>query len=57
MRCPVLWPAPVQRDRLVEVRDNLLVRIAEVEREGWLGKVEGLQVSVAGAQEKLAQLD
>ncbi|MET8538807.1 hypothetical protein ABZV67_46035 [Streptomyces sp. NPDC005065] len=53
VRCPMLWPDPVQRDRLVEIRDNFLVRIAEVEREGWLGEVEGLQVSVARAQEKL----
>ncbi len=26
-------------------------------REGWLGEVEGLQVSLAGAKDKLAQLD
>lgn len=53
----MLWPDPTQRDRLVEIRDNLLARIAEAEREGWLGEVEGLQVSLAGAEEKLAQLD
>ncbi|MFF3160001.1 hypothetical protein ACFVRE_42540, partial [Streptomyces sp. NPDC057910] len=40
-----------------EIRDNLLARIAEAEREGWLGEVEGLHVSLAGAEEKLAQLD
>jgi hypothetical protein len=27
------------------------------QREGWLGEVEGLHVSLAGAQGKLAQLD
>ncbi|MDQ1013123.1 hypothetical protein QFZ82_007608 [Streptomyces sp. V4I23] len=53
----MLWPDPAQRDRLVEIGDNLLARIAETEREGWLGEVEGLQVSLAGAEEKLAQLD
>ncbi len=57
VRCPMLWPDPAQRDRLVEIRDNLLARIAEAEREGWLGEVEGLQVSLAGANDKLAQLD
>lgn len=31
--------------------------IVEAEREGWLGEVEGLQVSLAGANDKLAQLD
>jgi hypothetical protein len=41
----------------VETRDNLLARIAEAERDGWLGEVEGLKVSLAGANDKLAQLD
>ncbi|WP_327242452.1 site-specific integrase [Streptomyces sp. NBC_01320] len=57
VRCPMLWPDPAQRDRLDEIRDNLLARIAEAEREGWLGEVEGLRVSLAGAEEKLTQLD
>ncbi|MER5503517.1 hypothetical protein ACFYXP_38870 [Streptomyces sp. NPDC002466] len=26
-------------------------------REGWLGEVEGLKVSLAGAEDKLAQVD
>jgi hypothetical protein len=42
---------------LVEIRDNLRDRIAEAEREGWLGEIEGLRVSLAGAEEKLAQVD
>ncbi|MEU0655475.1 hypothetical protein ABZ485_24985 [Streptomyces albogriseolus] len=46
-------PAP----GLVEIRDNLLDRIAEAEREGWLGELEGLQISLSGAEGKLAQLD
>ncbi|WP_329419349.1 hypothetical protein OG810_06125 [Streptomyces sp. NBC_01693] len=33
VRCPMPWPDPAQRDRLVEIRDNLLARIAEAERE------------------------
>ncbi|AXG80740.1 hypothetical protein [Streptomyces paludis] len=53
----MLWPDPAQRDRLVEIRDNLVARTAEVEREGWLGEMEGLQVSLAGAKEKLTQLE
>lgn len=57
IRCPMLWPDPAQRGRLVEIRDNLLARIAEAEREGWLGEVEGLRVSLAGAEDKLAQTD
>ncbi|MGW9030986.1 hypothetical protein ACWGQ5_44420 [Streptomyces sp. NPDC055722] len=40
-----------------EIRDNLISRIAEAEREGWLGEVKGLQVSLAGAEDNLAQID
>jgi integrase len=57
VRCPMLWPNPSQRPRLVEISENLTARIAEAEREGWLGEVEGLQMSLAGADNKLAQID
>ena len=40
--------------RLLVIRDNLIDRIAEAEREGWLGEIEGLQVSLLGAEEKIA---
>ena len=48
---------PAQRHRLEEIRDNLLARIAEAEREGWTGEAEGLKVSLTRANEKLAQAD
>jgi uncharacterized Zn finger protein len=57
VRCSLLRPDPAQRARLEEIRDNLTARIAEAQREGWLGEVEGLQVSLAGANDKPAQLD
>ncbi len=57
IRCSMLWPDPAQRERLVEIRDNLTARIAEAQREGWLGDVEGLQVSLDGANHKLAQVE
>ena len=57
VRCSLLWPDPAQRTGSLEIRDNLHARIAEAEREGWLGEVEGLQVSLAGAEDKLAQID
>ncbi|WP_406011728.1 site-specific integrase [Streptomyces sp. NBC_00984] len=57
VRCSLLRPDTAQRARLADIRDNLIARIAEAELEGWLGEVEGLQVSLAGAQDKLAQLD
>jgi integrase len=57
VRCALLWPDPQQRSRLQEIRDNLTARIAEAQREGWLGEVEGLQVSLAGAEDKLGQVE
>ena len=57
LRCPLLRPDPAQRARLVEIRDNLHARIDEARRENWLGEVDGLQISLNGARQKLAQLD
>ncbi|TQC44514.1 site-specific integrase [Rhodococcus sp. WS4] len=57
LRCSMHWPDPGQRQRIVEIRDNLIARIAEAEHEGWLGEVEGLRISLAGANDKLAQID
>jgi hypothetical protein len=51
------WPDPAQRPRIIEIRDNLIDRIAETNREGWLGEAEGLNISLAGANDKLAQID
>jgi hypothetical protein len=57
LRCPLLRPDPAERVHLVEIRDNLLERIAEAEVKRWLGEAEGLRVSLAGAEAKLAQMD
>ena len=57
LRCAMHWPDPAQRPRIAEIRDNLTARIAEAEREGWLGEAEGLKISLAGAEDKLAQID
>ena len=57
VRCALLWPDPAQKGRLVDIRDNIVARITEARREGWLGEVEGLEVSLAGAEDKLSQLE
>ena len=57
LRCSLLRIDPQQRPRIIEIRDNLLARIAEARREGWLGEAEGLNVSLAAANAKLAQAD
>jgi hypothetical protein len=57
IRCPLLRIDPAQRHRLEEIRDNLHARITEAEREGWAGEAEGLKISLAAANSKLAQTD
>jgi hypothetical protein len=54
---PTATHDPSQRQRLIEIRDNLTARTAEAEREGWLGEAERLRVSLAAAKEKLTQTD
>jgi hypothetical protein len=48
---------PAQRPRLTAIIRNLAERIGEAPANGWLGEVNGLQVSLAKAKEKLAALD
>jgi len=57
LRCPLLRPDPAERDRLVDIRDNLIARIAEARQHGWLGEVEGLQVGLHATRHKLDQVD
>ncbi|MEV5598963.1 site-specific integrase [Streptomyces sp. NPDC052496] len=57
IRCPMLQVSPRQRARLVEIIRNLGDRIAEARMNGWLGEVQGLQVSQTKAKEKLTSLD
>jgi len=56
LRCPLLRPDPAQRPRLIEVRDNLIARVAEARQQGWLGEVDGLQISLDGARQKMTRL-
>ena len=57
IRCALLRVDPARRGRLAEIRDSLLARIDEVREHGWLGEVEGLKVSLAAANDKIAHLD
>ncbi|MFE0525068.1 hypothetical protein [Streptomyces sp. NPDC058954] len=49
-------PDPARRDRLIEIRDNLIDRLAEAEQEGRLGEIEGLRISLTGAESKISQI-
>ena len=57
LRCSLLRVDPAQEQRLEDIRGNLTARIAEAEREGWAGEAEGLRVSLAAANNKLAQIE
>ncbi|WP_331744643.1 hypothetical protein OG762_50475 (plasmid) [Streptomyces sp. NBC_01136] len=46
-----------ERPRLEQIRNNLNDRIAEAEREGWLGDVEQLSVSLDAAEDKITQIE
>jgi hypothetical protein len=52
----MLGPDPTQRPRQAEVRDRIIARIAEAARGGRLGGSEGLEISFAGAEQRLDQL-
>ena len=53
----MLRPDPAARGRLTEITRNLADRISEARINGWLGEVEGLQISLNAARAKLATLD
>jgi hypothetical protein len=50
------WSEQEQED-VATLRDRDRGRHARLQREGWIGEVEGLEISLAGAEEKLTQLD
>lgn len=47
---------PRQRQRLAEIIVNLRDRITEARENGWLGEIEGLQVSLDAAKAKMTSL-
>ena len=57
IRCPLLRPDPAQRDRLIEIGNNLQARLQEAHQQGWAGEAEGLKISLAATQQKLAHTD
>ncbi|RKT08190.1 phage integrase family protein [Streptomyces sp. 3211.6] len=54
LRCPLLQPDPAQKHRLDEIIVNLRDRLTEAHERGWLGEVEGLEITIAAAEHKLA---
>jgi hypothetical protein len=57
IRCPLLRIDPAQWTRLHSIRDSLTAQLAEAERKGWAGEAEGIKISLAAANAKIAQAD
>jgi hypothetical protein len=52
----MLQPDPAQGVRIAEIISSLHERVCEATERGWLGEVEGLQVSLNAARQKLQQM-
>jgi integrase len=57
IRCPSLHLEERSRPRLIEIIANLRDRVEEARMNGWLGEVQGLQVSLDAATRKLVSMD
>jgi integrase len=56
IRCPMLRPDPKQRPRLEELIEALYERKREAQERGWLGELEGIEISLAASQDKLLRM-
>ncbi|MHB8295898.1 MAG: hypothetical protein ACYDH5_15015 [Acidimicrobiales bacterium] len=52
LHCPMLNINPKMLPRLDEIEDDLLARRARAEREGWLGEVEGIDLTLQFLRQK-----
>jgi hypothetical protein len=52
----MLRPDPAQQNRLTEIIANLHERLNEARDRDWYGEIEGLEASLAGAEQKLTTM-
>lgn len=55
IRCPMLRVDPKMIDRLDEIQDDLIARKAHAETEGWLGEIEGIDLTLRFLVDKRAE--
>ncbi len=55
IRCPMLLVDPKMIPRLDEIHTDLLARRAHAETEGWLGEIEGIDLTLRFLAEKRAE--
>lgn len=54
IRCPVLQVDPVMLERLDEIKTDLITRRRLAETKGWLGELEGIDLTLRFLQDKRA---
>ena len=47
IRCPMLRIAPKMLNRLDEIEADLITRRAHAQAEGWLGEIEGIDLTLS----------
>ena len=52
----MLRPDPAQQDRLEEIIANLHAHLEEAHAQGWRGEIDGLEISLGAADQKLASM-
>jgi len=52
----MLRPDPTQPQRLESILANLHERLAEAKTMGWLGEVDGIEISIGAAEDKLRRM-
>lgn len=57
IRCPMLQVDPAMAPRLEEIGADLITRRAHAEAEGWLGEIEGIDLTLRFVAEKRAELN
>ncbi|MEY9965937.1 site-specific recombinase XerD [Streptacidiphilus sp. MAP12-16] len=55
IRCPMLHVDPKMLDRLAEIETDLLTRRERAESEGWLGEIEGVDLTLSFLKSKRAE--
>jgi hypothetical protein len=55
IRCPVLLVDPKMLSRLEEIETDILARRERAEAEGWLGEIEGIDLTLAFLRDKRVQ--
>lgn len=55
IRCPVLELSPDMLPRLDEIEEDLLARRNRAEHEGWLGEIEGIDLTLTFLAQRRAE--